>query len=64
MSMTATEALERVATEEGVVAADKPPTREEIRAWLSQFTYEEKVRLVHFLRLLHAEREEAKEKAS
>ena len=57
---TATECLERVAAEEGITATGQPPTREEIRAWLTQFTYEEKQRLLCFLRLLKAEQEQKK----
>ena len=72
MSMTATEALERVAAEqaadndsvERAIEEGRKPTREEVYAWLGQFTYEQKLQLRDFLPALHAEREEAKEKAS
>ena len=57
---TLTECLERTAAEEGSTATMQPPTREDIRAWLDQFAYAEKLRLVHFLRLLNAEQEQKK----
>ena len=72
MSMTATEALERVAAEqaadndsvERVFEEGRKPTEEECLAWLQQFSREQKLLLLDFLRQLHAEHEEAKEKAS
>lgn len=52
------DAVER-AWEEG-----RKPTREEVYAWLDQFSYAQKLMLLEFLRALYAEREDAKEKAS
>lgn len=72
MSMTATEALERLAAEqaadndsvERALEEGRKPTKEECIAWLKQFSREQKLLLLDFLRQLHAEQEEAKEKAS
>lgn len=71
MSNPATELLVRIFSEERDQAIDRTPfdrtveegrkpTREELHAWLSQFTYAQKLFLLEILRALHAEQETEK----
>lgn len=71
MPKNATEALERILAEKEAqesakipldkdIQENKRPTEEKIRAFIQQFSREEKLLLIAFLRLLHAERDTEK----